>query len=76
MSWHKEWMIEVCESVENATGIDFDIVQDYVLKSQPDAEFGEWLFYNLSNTWFGFKEERPVKVVFGKTLEEVKKKTK
>jgi hypothetical protein len=72
MGWHKEFIIEVCESVEEATGIDFDTVQDYILGNDPDAECGEWAFYNISTVWFGFKEVKPVKVIFGVTLEDAK----
>jgi hypothetical protein len=74
MGWHKEFIIEVCESVEEATGIEFDTVQDHILSNEiPVERVGEWCLFNLSDIWFGFIYQRPIKVVFGNSADEVKK---
>jgi hypothetical protein len=76
MGWHKELTILVCEQVEEATGIEFDEVQSYILGNDPDHESGTWAFYHLNTIWFGFQEVRPPKVAIGSTLREAKKNRK
>ncbi len=75
MSYYKELMIEVCEAVEKETGVEFDVIQGYIMDNNPELQFGDWYVYHFSNKWIGFSEQQinPVKIVIRNSLKETMK---
>lgn len=72
MGYYKNLLIEVAEAIEEATGVDFDIVNDYIIDGKLQQE-GQWYIGNIGGQWFAFSDEQinPVKIVFNESRERV-----